>query len=215
MNNTTLQKLLIIVFIALVIYTSLVYTDVGRKIYLKAIPVRHLAESYNNLNRIDSKDPVIVCMSISSNTRDDIKTMVKAVLDQTKKVDQIAVNIPCDFKNKCPADVELVANVFKCGRNYKSGNSLIPTLLRTRENNMYIISICDGKVLRQDAVEKLIDVSKKNPDSAIILGKNLSDYDAMLIKPKMVSADISEDPSGIFDPEWVSNNITASRVLIN
>lgn len=213
--DKTFKRLFIIVFIALIIYIMLVYTDIGRKIYLKTVPVRHLAESYNNLNRVDTKDPVIVCMSMSSKAKHDIKTMIKAVLDQTKKVDQIGVNIPCDVKNSCPSEVELVANVFKCGRNYNSGNSLIPTLLRTRENNMYIISICDGKILKQDAIEKLINASIQNPDSSIILGKNLSDYDALLVKPKMVSAEISEDPTCLFDSEWISNNITASQVLIN
>jgi hypothetical protein len=117
----------------------------------KAFPDRRMVISFGpKESRILKLDPVI-----------------KSVVDQTVKVDAIAINTL--YSDKYPKKFEKVANIFNSGKNYGKGVNIIPTLLRETDKNTMILILEDNVVYGKDFIENIAAEALNNPGKVIIV----------------------------------------------
>jgi hypothetical protein len=160
------------------------------------------------LPRVKYNDKVIVSMTTTPNKIKKIKPMIKSVLSQTVRIDQISLNIPPECQGKkfeIPKDIETMVNVYKCGRDYGSGTKCIPTVLRENDSETLVILLEDSYIYCEDFIETLIGEYKKNPNHCIY-GKGF-----ILIKCGFVKEDIVDITKEQVSDKLLMRYITAPK----
>jgi hypothetical protein len=158
---------------------------------------------YSSLSKADDNNRVVV--SLTTNNVDKLKPVLNSILDQTVKVDQIALNLPPSQEHSVlPPNVKKICNIFVLGKDYGNGGSnFIPTLLREGEQNTKIIFLSDDYVYGQDLIETLVDASVDHPDKAIYTRNKRDKYEAILLKPSFIKTKLLDteeiSKSGIED----------------
>lgn len=137
--------------------------------------------SYKNLDKASQKDKIVVAFSSSDLSK--IKPFINSILDQTVRVDDIAVSIPYKNMQNIPSNIKKVLSLY--GTSVQYSDSGVCHALREPEANTKIILVEPNVVYGQDFIEKMVDFSDKNPSKMII-----SKY-AKLIKPKFFDKNLS------------------------
>ena len=131
---------------------------------------------------------IIVSISCRPHNSHKLESLLTSLLDQTIKIDQIALNIP--YKTRDGKDYKLkkvcedVVSVYRCGNDYGKENSIIPTLLREGEYGTIIISLDENIIYGKNFLELLIQESVQNNNCAIMFNEG------MLVKPEFFNRDI-------------------------
>lgn len=119
-------------------------------------------KNYMSLNRVNYDHKVIVSLTTTPNRIHKIKPMIKSILNQTVRIDQIVLNIPHGKNFKVPKELENMINVYTCGRDYGSGTKCIPTILRENDSDTLIIMLEDKFIYGENFIENLIEEFKQN-----------------------------------------------------
>jgi hypothetical protein len=141
-----------------------------------------------------------------------MKPMINSILDQTVKVDAIALVIPYKYKGKkydIPKYIKDVANIFPSGKDYGDGTKLIPMLFREMECSTTIIALDDNIVYGQDFIYTMIEESKKSPNSVLVEKKGT----AILVKPEHFGCDVINREKENFDDEWFMSRAKNNKVI--
>ena len=139
------------------------------------------------------------------------KPMVKSILDQTVKVDQIALNLPPSKEPyEIPYEYKDIINVYNVGKDYGPGTKIIPTLLREKDKGTKIIYLDDDKVYGKDFIEKMIEEGEKYPECAIINMKN-NKICAVLVKPEFFTTDVIDNKVEYFDNNWFMKHLVGKN----
>ena len=177
-----------IVFSAIVLFVS--YYGLTRYATLYVNSSVNYITNYSKLPSADNNCKVVISLTTTPDRIDKISPMIRSILDQTVKVDQISLNIPYSSNGKkfeIPDDYKDCMNIFRCGKDYGTGCKYIPTLLREGEEGTKIICLSDNYVYGIDFIETLVDASNKNPKSAIYSS------DSVLIKPEFFGMKVIEE----------------------
>ena len=169
--------------------------------------------NYKNKKK-NTKDKVVVSFTTTPERVKNIQPMLNSLLDQSVRVDQIAMNIPDECngqKYNVPIEYKNICNIYKAGKDYGSGTKYIPTLLRENECGTKIILLDDDNIYGYDLFEKLIQESEKNPDKCIYAGDKFSGSGGILIKPEFMRYTNHDQ----CDDKWLEDNIKAEKVHIN
>jgi hypothetical protein len=116
--------------------------------------------------RVSCKERVIVSLTTTPYRMKKIKPMVRSIMDQSVRIDQIALNIPNQTDNDkwdIPENLENLINVYHTGRSYGRGTRCIPTVLRETDAKTIIILLDDYFIYEYDFIEKLIEEYQRNP----------------------------------------------------
>lgn len=208
------RKIIILTIVSTIISLVVIilsYFGFTRYLSLHLTSSRGFIEKYSKLPTTGSKR-VIISFSTTPDKIKKIRPMINSILDQTVKVDQIAMVIPYKYKGKkydVPEYISQVANIFPSGKDYGKGTKLIPVLLREDECDTIIIALDDNVVYGQDFIYTLIEESQKNPDSIIIDKKG----SAMLVKPDCFDYDVINREKEKFDNSWFLNKAKNSQTL--
>lgn len=156
----------LLVFILLLAYKY----DIYRYLYLTSDMSDHACiNNYMSIPKINYPHKVVVSLTTTPSRIKHIKPMVKSILSQSKRIDQIALNIPKEHKKKTPyilpENLDKMINIFHCGRDYGNGTKCIPTILRETDSNTLIILLDDNYIYPSDFIEKL--VASFNPKSCL------------------------------------------------
>lgn len=147
--------------------------------------------NYTNkkMNRIPGfNSKIIVSISCRPHNVHRLESLLASLLDQTIKIDQIALNIP--YKTKDGKDYTIkkvcedVVSVYRCGYDYGKENNIIPTLLREGEYGTVIICLDENIIYGQNFLELLIKTSVQNNNCGIMFNEG------MLVKPEFFNRDI-------------------------
>lgn len=126
--------------------------------------------NYMLLDKVNYDKKVIVSLTTTPQRIKRIKPMIKSILSQTVRIDQIALNIPKEYKGKryeVPAELENMVNVYTCGRDYGDGTKCIPTLLRENDSETLLILLQDNYIYSEDFIETIIEEYKKYPECCL------------------------------------------------
>ena len=157
----------LLILIALIIWTYNLY----RYAFLHTkMADEHIMNHYMKKKRVSCKERVIVSLTTTPYRMKKIKPMVRSIMDQSVRIDQIALNIPSQTENDkwdIPENLENLINIYHTGRSYGRGTRCIPTLLRETDAKTIIILLDDYFIYEYDFIEKLIDEYKRNPGVCI------------------------------------------------
>ena len=170
--------------------------------------------NYMSLKRVNYDHKVIVSLTTTPHRIQYIKPMIKSILNQTVRIDQIVLNIPNyyngqAFDNKnIPDKLNDMINIYNCGRNYGKGTKCIPTLLRETDSETLIILLEENYIYNEDFLENLIEEFKRQP-TYCIYGKGV-----ILLKSSFVKNDIVDITREEVNDRLLMRYITAPKKKI-
>lgn len=201
----------IIVSIISAIYIVLCYFGITRCWMLKIQNPDTYIEKYSQLPNIKEKHIVISFTTIPDNI-DKIKPMINSILDQTVKVNQIALVTPYQYNGQkyiFPSYIKKVANNFPSGKDYGLGTKLIPILLREKECDTIIIALNDNYMYGKDFIETMITAVQDNPDTVLIDSK----HSTIVLRPEYVGCDVIDRDNEVFDEKWFLSKAKKSKII--
>ena len=208
-RNTIIFSIIISIISAIFILLS--YFGITRCWMLKLQNPDTYIENYNKLPTTKQKRVVLSFTTIPDNIN-KIKPMINSILDQTVKVNQIALVTPYHYngqKYNFPPYLKNVANNFPSGKNYGEGTKLIPILLREKECDTIIIAINDNYIYGKDFVETMVKAVEDNPDT-VLVDKN---HSAIVLRPEYFGCDVIDRDKDKFDEEWFISKAKKSKVI--
>lgn len=222
---------LVFTFISLV-YIILTYYGITRYISIHIYPMKDYVNNFRILEKA-CKERVVISITTTPKRIKKISAVISSLLDQTVKVDEIALNIPYKFQNQISEsyevskELEKTINVYRSGKDYGPMTAIIPTLLREKEANTKIIFLDDDVIYGKDFIETLVDASIC-PDgigkAIFVNGWETQLWEktapnviccksGVLIQPNFVSADIIENVSLDTNPDiWVSGWLHKNKI---
>ena len=170
----------------------------------------NLIENYSKLDYHKPKQRVVVVLSAKNDDIDRIRPMINSILDQTIKVDQIAL-IMGNKEVELPEYLTNIVNVFPSGRDYGNykGNCIVPLLLKEKEIGTIIIGLDNDVVYGKDFLEILLDKSNKNKDNVIM---DSNKY-AILLKPEHYGCEILQRDQEKYDEKWFLDNTKTHKII--
>lgn len=183
MNSFMILLLLIFIFLLGYLFNFYRYFQIK---YYPNLPQYIMKYTHKKMTSFSSK--IIVSISCRPHNSHKLESLLTSLLDQTIKIDQIALNIP--YKTRDGKDYKLkkvcedVVSVYRCGNDYGKENSIIPTLLREGEYGTIIISLDENIIYGKNFLELLIQESVQNNNCAIMFNEG------MLVKPEFFNRDI-------------------------
>ena len=205
------KKIAIILLLFTVIIFLIVNYNIYRYIKIHFDDDSGYIKNYKNLSKCQDCRIVISLTTVPERIK-LLKPVIKSLLDQSVKVDQIVLNIPKMCKEKpydVPDDLNNMCNVFTCGRDYGPGTKFFPTILREQETNTIIIMLDDDYIYGYDFIETLLNEYEKEPESAIIMNE------AMLIKPEFIDTSVLYTNKKYIDNEWIKKYIKSPKKYID
>jgi len=155
---------------------------------------------------------VVISFTTTPDRVEKLKPMINSILDQTVKVDQIALVIPYKYKGQkynLPKYINNVANVFPSGKDYGKGTKLIPILLREKEKDTIIVAVDDDRVYGKDFIESMITEAEKNPNTVLIDKSGA----VILVKPEYYGCDVIDRKKEKFDNNWFLQKAEKNKVV--
>jgi hypothetical protein len=185
MNKKTIILITIISSILSIIYILLTYYGIIRFYTIKNENTEKFINNYSLLEKASNKSKVVISLYWNNNNFDKLKPLINSLLDQTVKVDMIAINIPDNIDDKnIPQYIKNSANIFKFKKEYGESTNLIPTLFREKECDTIIIALKNYKMFGKDYIESLVNEIENNPDSII------NHKDAIVVKPSFFGCNV-------------------------
>ena len=205
MNEITIFVLF--VFIILLIY----YYNLYRYTILHFNSDKHYIRNYKNLPK-NIASRVVISLTTNSKKISNIEPIIKSLLDQTVRVDQIVLNIyenpekPC----KIPKKLNDMVNIFKTMKDYgQHGGKFIPTLLRESNSGTIIILLDDAYIYGHDFIEMMLEEHKFNPEQALYTKH------AILLKTDFVDPSVLLSTKKNMDDNWIKNYLNCEKKEIN
>lgn len=166
---------MVIIFVTLVLLIVLTVLIVRHNLHRYALLHFDMTDgsyigNYMTLNRVNYDHKVIVSLTTTPKRIKKIKPMIKSILNQTVRIDQIALNIPKKCRGQSyevPPELEHMVNVYTCGRDYGDGTKCIPTLLRENDSETLLILLQDNYIYGEDFIETIIEEYKQHPECCL------------------------------------------------
>lgn len=187
MSSKTFHIISIALSILSILFSIMTYFGIIRyiKLYMTKSVDRY-AEKYTDLPVATEKRTVIVLSVENQSDIDRIIPTVNSLLEQTVRVNQIFIVLPCESNCVVPDSLKKVLTVIKPGKVYdEQHQDLISVLQREKEKNTLIIKASKGIIYGQDFIQNVIEKSEEHPESII---RDESDL-FMLIKPEFIILD--------------------------
>lgn len=211
MTKRYLIILSIILSIISGIYIILSYFGITRYWMLKLQNPGTYIEKYSNLPNMNEKR-IVLSFTTTPDNLDKIKPMINSILDQTIKVNQIALVTPYHYngqKYDFPPYIKKVANNFPSGKDYGLGTKLIPILLREKESDTIIIAINDNYIYGKDFIETIIQAVQDNPNTVLVD----NNHSTIVLKPEYFDSDIINREKDTFNEQWFLSKAKNSKVI--
>lgn len=207
------KKIIILTLISVILSLVMIllsYFGIVRYMSLHFQSTEAFIENYSKLDKADENTRVIISFTTTPDNIKKIKPMITSLLDQTVKVDQIALNIPYTCNGKpydIPKEYNNILNIFRSSKDYGSGSKYIPTLLREGECGTKIIYLNDNQIYGKDLIETLVNESNKHPNMAIYTKGDMDASGAVLVKPEFFDINVLDRRYEKFNDQWSKNHL--------
>lgn len=191
MNSNIFHITIIVLSVISIIISILSYYGITRYIKLYFIKsVDKYAEKYSSLPLASTNKRVIVVLSVEN--QDELKTIyptINSLLDQTVRINQIFLVLPCKSKCNVPETLTKVVTVVQPGKTYdETYQDIISILQREKEKDTVIIRVSKGVVYGNDFIEHILEISESATDFVIKDKANLF----LLVKPNLILLDTDQ-----------------------
>lgn len=207
-----MNKIVIFLLILSFLLTLIYYLGFIRYIILYINPLEKYIDNYKNLDKAIKDKKVVISLTTTPEQINKMEIMLKSILNQTVKVDQIVLNIPELYKGKeykIPEKYKNILNIFTSGRDYGiAGTKLIPTLLREPDSDTIILLLDDNIVYGEDFIETIINDSVSNKEKCIYTNNSI------LVKPGFFDTSIL-NRDGNINNNFILENIKVGKIKIN
>ena len=169
-----------------------------------------LIENYSKLPRASTDNKVVISFTCKQEKLHKLKPFINSILDQTVKVDLIAMITPLGNKEEdynIPKYIKDIAVIFPSGMDCGKGTKLIPMLLREKEKDTIIISLDENKIYGQDFIYTMVEESKKYPDSVLVDKKG----SAILVRSDHFDCDVINREK--VDNEWFLKKAKNNKIV--
>jgi hypothetical protein len=203
MEKKTLLILSLVFTVLYLIYMFLSYYGIIRYGLLHFHNIDYYVKNYPKLPKnsdVMSKLPKNsdrVVIHFSTDNMSKLTPFINSLLDQTIRVDEIAVSLPYKDMKNIPEYMKKVLSVYGYSKNYNDAGKLIPVLLREQDANTKIIIVEPNIVYGKDFIEEMVDQSDMNPNNIIKNG------DTILIKPEFFNNNVSEYDTKTNCNKWI------------
>jgi len=194
-----MAKWTIILSIVSFAFILLSYFGVIRFLSLHYYSTEGYTKNYAKLPKPENR--VVATFSTSKNQAPELRGMVNSVLDQTMRVDLVALNTSEGEEEQLPSGYTDIISVFPVAKDYGKWKGLIPTLARELDDETIIIFLQDNMIYGKDVFEQLLEAHEKYPDKAI------SSKGALLVKASFFSPDVLGHGKTEFDDNWLRENL--------
>lgn len=167
---------------------------------------------YTALPKAD-KDRVVVAFTASPDEMAKMGPFVKSILDQTVRVDDIALTIPYKNTGKVPAELKKVLSVYGYSKDYDDASNLICSILREPEANTKVILVEPNVIYGPDFVQTMVKKSNENKDKIVYGGKDRQRKYGLLIKPEFFDDKISQYEKGCGCEKFLADNYPVDGVF--
>ena len=179
----------IIIFISVFLFLLFYYFNFYRYFQIKYNSnLSDYINQYAKVKKIKCDSKIIVSISCRPNNVHCLKPLLISLLNQSVKIDQIALNIPYKTndgeKYELDKEFEQIVNIYRIGNDYQNENNIIPTLLREGEYGTIVIALNENIVYGETFLESLLNQSFENNNCAIIFNEGI------LVKPEFFSKNI-------------------------
>jgi len=202
-----MNKAIIIFALFSIIIFLILYYDIYRYIKIHFDDESEYINKYRKLKKCQDCRIVISLTTVPDRVK-LLKPVIKSLLDQSVKVDQIVLNLPKLCKEKpydVPDDLKKMCNIFTCGRDYGPGTKFIPTILREQEADTIIIMLDDDYIYGFNFIETILNEYNKNPDCSIVL------KEAILLKPEFLDTSVIYTNKKYIDNNWIKKYIKSAQ----
>jgi hypothetical protein len=206
MEKKTMIILSIVSIVFSVVYILLNYFGIIRYITLYMFPIQTYVKNYNNLDKI-GKYKTVISLTGTPNQMTKLPYVIKSLLDQTVKVDNISISVPYGTDYKIPDNISDNISVYRCGPDQTILNCLIPSLLREGESTTKIITLGSDIIYGKDFIETLLELSDTYPDN-IIYNNKIDDIDlnkGVVFSTNFFNEDFLNVPTKFGGNEWINN----------
>ena len=118
---------------------------------------------YSTLNRCNCQNRVVVSLSANKETISQLKPVIKQLLEQDVKVDEICVNTTPDVSGKTiPEYVKQSSMIYKSGKNYGDKHNFIPTVKREKDGNTIIMPLQSGVIIPKNYISSILEQMDKS-----------------------------------------------------
>jgi hypothetical protein len=208
MDRQTKIVIFVITTVLSIVLILLSYFGWVRYITIYTRPLNKYIQDYKFPGKVYDRgvERIVVSLSLAPNQLKKLPNILKSLLDQTMRVDQIALNVPHCYKEQgynIPKECKKIINVFNTRKDFGTANSILPTVKREGECGTIIIIVCD-KIYGQDFVESMVEESNKYPEFAI------QTNGGFLLRPEFFNESIL-DTDEKFDDGWKSRHLNVKR----
>lgn len=197
-----------------VIYTIVVYYGYVRLWELHRKPCSHYLKTYGDLEKADASR-VVVSFTTQTKRIPYLRPFLNSLLDQTVRVDDIALSIPYKDQTQVPEDIKEVVRIYPFSVNYQDAGSLVPALLREGEKDTKIILVKDDVIYGQDFIEEMINASNNNPDKIIYGSPDRDIKGGILIKPAFFDIRVTDYKQGETCNAWLEKCSDNNSIIVD
>jgi hypothetical protein len=218
MNKRNLVILSLIISAISLVYIILMYFGIIRYLKLHVKTAESYITGYSSLDKANEEGRVIISFTTTPKRIGKIRPMLLSLLDQTVKVDQIALNIPYKYQDdeyEIPREFTDILNVFRASKDYGTAIKFVPTLLREGETGTNIIYVSDNYIYGADFIETIVNASKENPDVAIHTKNSMRESEAVLIKPEFFNTEVLGHEQTEFPEDWASRTLQVEKMKLS
>lgn len=212
MRKRTLIIITIISTILSLIITFSSYFGLIRYLCCHIKSTDKFIENYSKLPKASTDNKVAISFTCKKDKIDKLKPFINSIMDQTVKVDLIAMITPLGNKEEdynIPKYIKDIAVIFPSGRDCGKGTKLMPMLLREKEKDTIIISLDENKIYGEDFIYTMVEESKKYPDSVLVDKKGSS----ILVRSDHFHCDVFNRENDNLDNEWFLTKAKNSKVV--
>jgi hypothetical protein len=214
MSKKILQIISLVLSIIGLIYLILAYYGIIRYINLHLSPTETYIDNYIKLPKT-SKDRIVICFTANPDELEKLKPFINSILDQTVRIDDIALTIPYKNMGKVPTNLKKIISEYGYSKDYDNAGNLICSVLREPESNTKIIIVDPSMVYGKDFVETIIEESAKSPNKIIYADKSKALKWGILLQPKFFNDKISNYEKGKGCCPWLEECSQAESNIID
>lgn len=197
MSKRTGQIIALIISVLGLAFLILSHYGAIRYTRLHLLPTESFLNGYLKSDKVDT-DRVVIAFSATPGEMKRIKPFINSILDQTVRVDDIALTIPYIAIGSIPDSLKKVISVHGHIKDYDEASNLVCSVMREKEAKTKIIILEPNIVYGEDFIQEFVEASKKSPN-AIIKSQN-----GILVKPEFFDEKLTQCEKAKLEP-WLQS----------